>query len=68
MRIEYQVVSLDQVMAHWAKDYKLKEGGSVELGGFWVDSGKGKAVIKLYVTEDKAEPCNCTACSGESIL
>jgi len=52
MRIEYHEVDLNEVMRHWAKDYKPpRSGGSVSFGDFWVDTSKNRAIFKLYVTE-----------------
>lgn len=54
MDIKYVEVTLNDVMRHFAKDFKVT-GKTVERSDWFIDSTKGVVVFKLYTEEKPAE-------------
>lgn len=51
MRIEHQVVSLDEVMRYFAKGFELRDGRKIFQLDHFIDTAKGQVVFRL-VTHD----------------
>lgn len=47
MKIEFHVVTLDSVIAHFVKDYEHKP----VTYEFYVDTAKGRVILELYIEE-----------------